>query len=84
MNLSLTLNQHGQYNESIAAAKRALVLDPRSAEAWNNIAADDEAMGRWDEAIDAAQRAIALNPNFQLARNNLAWSVQQKGAAGQH
>jgi tetratricopeptide (TPR) repeat protein len=48
------------------------------AEAWNNIAADYEAMRRWDDAIAAAQKAIALKPDFQLARNNLAWSVAQK------
>lgn len=48
------------------------------AEAWNNIAAADEALHRWDEAIAAAEKAIALKPDFQLAKNNLAWSISQK------
>jgi tetratricopeptide (TPR) repeat protein len=77
---SLRLNQAGAYQQSIAAARRALALNPRSAEAWNNIAANDEALHHWDEAIDAAHKAIALRPDFQLAKNNLAWSLAQKGA----
>ncbi|HLI77947.1 MAG TPA: tetratricopeptide repeat protein [Acidobacteriaceae bacterium] len=84
INLSLALNQSGHYRESIEAAQKALALDPASAEAWNNIAADDEAMGRWDDAIEAARKAIALRPDFQLARNNLAWSLQQKSVGGKH
>ena len=78
LNDSLTLNQAGKIDESIAAARAALKLDPKMAEAWNNIAADYEGQNRWDEAIDAANKAIALKPDFQLAKNNLAWSLSQK------
>lgn len=80
INDSLRLNQAGQYVESIAAAHKALELDPDSAEAWNNIAAGNEALHHWDEAIAAAQKAISLRPGFQLAKNNLAWSISQKAA----
>jgi len=78
LNVSLTLNQAGRYDESIAVAHHALQLDPKMAEAWNNIAANDESLHRWDDAIAAAQKAIALKPDFQLAKNNLAWSISQK------
>jgi len=75
---SNALAQAGKYDESIAAAKSALRLDPNSALAWNNIAAANEAMHKWDAAIDAATKAVALQPDFQLAKNNLAWSLSQK------
>ena len=78
VDLSLTLNRQGRFDESIAAAKKALELDPNAAEAWNNIAANDEALHRWDDAIAAARKAIALRPDFQLAKNNLAWALQQR------
>ena len=81
INLSLTLNQQGRFPESIEAARRALAVDASSAEAWNNIAAGEEALHRWDDAIAAAQKAVALKPDFQLAKNNLAWALQQKEAA---
>lgn len=78
VNLSQTLHRQGRYRESIAAGRKALVLDGHSAEAWNNIAADDEALQRWDEAIAAARQALAIKSDFQLAKNNLAWAQQQK------
>ncbi len=78
LNESMRLNQAGQYEASIAAARAALALRPNFAEAWNNIAAGYEAEQRWDRAIEAAEKAIALKPDFQLARNNLAWSLSQK------
>jgi uncharacterized protein (TIGR02996 family) len=82
LNQSMQLNQAGKYDDSIAAAKAALRLEPASAIAWNNIAAGYEGEHRWDEAIAAAQKAVALQPDFPLARNNLAWSLSQKKAGG--
>jgi tetratricopeptide (TPR) repeat protein len=78
INESLRLNQEGKFVESLAAATKAAKLAPDSPEAWNNIAANNEALHHWDAAIDAAQKAIALRPDFQLAKNNLAWSISQK------
>ena len=75
---SMRLHRSGDYAASLAAAQKALRLNARSAEAWNNIAANDEALHRWDDAIRAAQKALELKPDFQLARNNLAWSMAQK------
>ncbi len=80
INESLRLNQAGQYRESLAAAQQAIKLDPNSAKAWNNIAANDDAMHRWDDAVAAARKALALQPNLQIAKNNLEWSMAQKGA----
>ncbi|MDE1156505.1 MAG: tetratricopeptide repeat protein [Acidobacteriaceae bacterium] len=80
INRSLMLNQEAKYEESILAARKALQLDPRSAEAWNNIAAGYESLQRWDEAIAAAQHALAIRPEYVLAKNNLAWSESQKRA----
>jgi tetratricopeptide (TPR) repeat protein len=78
INESLQLNHAGKIEESLAVATKAAELNPQAAEAWNNIAADDEALHRWDPAIAAAKKAIALRPDFQLAKNNLAWSISQK------
>lgn len=77
---SFVLHQGGRYAESDAAAREALALDPNSAAAWNNIAANAEASHHWNEAIEAARKALAIQPDFPLARNNLQWSLQQKAA----
>jgi tetratricopeptide (TPR) repeat protein len=76
--LSNLYAKNGRNDESIAAARQALALEPGNAVAWNNIAAANENMQHWDEAIAAAQLAIKLQPDFQLAKNNLAWSIAQK------
>ncbi len=81
INRSLTLNQEGHFNESTSTALAALRLDPHSAIAWNNIAANNEALHHWDAAIDAARHALSLQPDLQIAKNNLAWSLSQKTLA---
>jgi tetratricopeptide (TPR) repeat protein len=81
IDLSLAQYRQAMYGQSMQSARRALALQPGSAEAWNNIAANDEALRRWDEAIAAARNAVALKPDFQLAKNNLAWSLAQRAAA---
>jgi uncharacterized protein (TIGR02996 family) len=80
VNESLRLNHEGKYQESLAAARKALQLDPHSARAWNNIAANDEALHRWDDAVAASRQALALEPDLQIAKNNLAWSIAQKAS----
>lgn len=79
---SLALNRAGRYEESLTVAQSAVKVDPTSAVAWNNVAANDEALHQWDQAIAAAKRAIMLKPDFQLAKNNLAWSESQKKITG--
>jgi tetratricopeptide (TPR) repeat protein len=74
---SLVLFRQGKYEESLKAAQAALHLRPDYAEAWNNIAAADNAMSRWADGIQAAEQAIRLKPDFQLAKNNLSWAQSQ-------
>jgi len=78
LGLSLRKYQMKDYEGCIAAARQALQINPRYAEAYNNIAAALAAQSHWDEAIAAAQQALRLKPDFELARNNLAWAQSQK------
>lgn len=81
LNQSLEQYRTGQFQASIASARAALKQNPRSAEAWNNIAAGYASLRQWDDAITAAQHAVALKPDFQLAKNNLAWARSEKEKA---
>ena len=74
---SLIYFQQGKYDESLKAAQAALHLRPDYAEAWNNIAAAENAMSHWADGIQAAEQAIRLKPDFQLAKNNLSWAQSQ-------
>ena len=69
----------GRFQEAIEFGKAALLIDPNSAEAYNNIAASYAGLRNWDLAIQNIQQALRIRPDFQLARNNLVWYLQQKG-----
>ncbi len=84
MSLSLSEYQAGRYRECIDAAQQALRLNPKYAEAYNNIAAAWNALGRYDEGIRAAEEALRLKPDFELARNNLAWAKSQLAHSRHH
>ena len=75
---SLRYYQEGNFPACIQAARDALQLRPDYAEAYNNIAVAEQALGHLDAAIQAAHAAIRINPKFQLARNNLAAAEQEK------
>jgi tetratricopeptide (TPR) repeat protein len=52
-------------------ARRALDLDPASAEAWNNLGASINKRGRWREASRAYAEAARLDPSLEQPRGNL-------------
>ena len=79
LNLSLIYYNEGLFNESIFAAKQALILKPDYAEAYNNIGAAHNELHHWDEAIAALEKAISLKPGYQLAINNLNWAKERGG-----
>lgn len=78
LDLSLRYYQAGRYEDSIGASRKALELKPDYAEAYNNIAAADNAMRRWEEGIQAAIQAMRIRPGFELARNNLMYAIGQR------
>jgi tetratricopeptide (TPR) repeat protein len=80
VDISLHRYQAADYAGCIAAARKALQLDPNSAVAYNNIAAAYAAMHQWEPAVEAARQALRMKPDFQLAKNNLAWALSQKPA----
>src|SRR5262249_4627353 len=76
--LSYQAYSMGRFDAAIDAAHRAVILDPSSADGYNNLAAGYAALGMWDEAIESALAALQIRPDYTLARNNLAWAQQQK------
>jgi tetratricopeptide (TPR) repeat protein len=78
---AMELYQAGQYQEAVAAAKASIALNPKLADAYNNLAVSYLQLRQYDEGIQAAQEAIRLKPDFQLAKNNLAWIQREKAGA---
>ena len=82
LNTSLRCYRERRFDDSIAAAKRALELRPGYAEAWNNMGASYNNLGQFEEAAKACREALRFKPDFALARNNLAYAEERMAAAG--
>ena len=57
-------------------------LQPRYAEAWNNICAANDKLCGYDEAAIACEQALGYEPDFELARNNLQYAHQMAKLSG--
>jgi Flp pilus assembly protein TadD len=71
--LSLQYYQAKRYTEAVAASKAFLEINPKSADAWNNLGVSYAGLGQWAQAVASLEVALRLNPDHQLAKNNLAW-----------
>jgi protein O-mannosyl-transferase len=69
--------------DAAVAYRHAVQLDPRHADALNNLGWTLGKLGFYDVAVPFLERAIAVRPGYTLARNNLAWvraEVARRGA----
>ncbi|CAN5770569.1 hypothetical protein BH20VER1_BH20VER1_22740 [soil metagenome] len=55
--------------EALAAAEKAVALDPKSAEALTALAQAYALEGKYREALEVFDRALTLNPRFATARH---------------
>ena len=78
LNQSVAHYAAGRFTQCIDTAAQSARLNPKSAQAFNNIGICAGKLERWDEAIRNTQEALRLDPNLQLAKNNLAWMQPQK------
>jgi Flp pilus assembly protein TadD len=78
LTLSLLYFEKHDYPEVISACKNAIKLQPRYAEAYNNLCAAYNELKNYDQAELACKKALKINPDFQLAKNNLATSQAGK------
>jgi len=66
----------GQYEESVASARRAIEIDPGAAPPYNALVLSLEPMGRLDEAertLDLAAERKLTRPNFLIDRYDIAF-----------
>jgi tetratricopeptide (TPR) repeat protein len=78
VNLGMVYYGSAKYEDAIKAWNKAIALNPKSAIAYNDIAAAYGAMSNWDEEIKACEKALSIDPNMTLAKNNMNWAKSQK------
>ena len=68
-----------QYADGLAAAERALALEPDNTLALKAASSINHYMGQYAEAERLARRAVALNPNDPDALAQLGWRLAIRG-----
>ena len=68
-----------QFDIAIDSYKRALVIKPDYADAYNNIGSVLKKRNDFDEAISSYQQAIKIRPDFAEAYNNMGVALKDKG-----
>jgi tetratricopeptide (TPR) repeat protein len=82
-NLAEVYRALGQLDRAIGSCRAALLLDPRYAEAANNLGLALLQQGQFAAAADHFQAALRLKPEFALACNNLGNALRlQNDLAG--
>ena len=81
LGLSVLYFNNRRYDDSIAAARKALKIQPSLGEAYVNIAAAYHNLGKDDDAIVALREAVRLRPDITFARDNLNYLLANKGQA---
>jgi tetratricopeptide (TPR) repeat protein len=80
LELSLAFFLAERFEESLAAAQQATIIDSGYSLGFNNVCAAYNAMDEFALAVVACRRALELDPVFQLAQANLDWAVSQLAA----
>jgi TolB-like protein/Tfp pilus assembly protein PilF len=76
---SASLLCRGRFDEALAAAKTALLLEPLSLSVNASLGWVYHFSRRYDEAIEQYRKTIEIDPEFLLAYHFLAMAYEQKG-----
>jgi tetratricopeptide (TPR) repeat protein len=71
--------QNGSMVEAAILFRKALEIDDRDAETWNNLGVVLVFQGQSSEGIDAFRRAVRLAPRHAEANRNLAVALDREG-----
>ncbi len=74
-----TYRRMGQYDDAIAALRKAKESMPESVMAVSTLALTLEQSGHFEEAARGYRDTLALSPNNGIALNNLAYLVAEQG-----
>jgi len=78
-NAGVLAYHQGAYDTSVQQFRRALELDPRLAEAWNNLALTHTEMHADAEALEAFKKALELDPSVAQVYNNVGYLYHRRG-----
>jgi len=73
LDLSVLFYNATMWEESIESCQKALAINPKSPEAYNNICVSYIKMAEWEKAFEAVNKSLEFDPEFSLAKQNWAY-----------
>jgi len=75
--LAAVLKLTGRLSESLVPSQTSILLEPKDAEAHNNLGIILQELGRLNEAEESFKKTILLKPDYAEAHNNLGAVLQE-------
>jgi Flp pilus assembly protein TadD len=69
------LIEAGRFADAAIAFRKAIAINPQSAEAFNNLGIALASQGQLPEAVAQFQQALAIRPGFESAQRNLSLAL---------
>ena len=85
--LAHSLQSQGKHLQALERYRQVLEIDPRRADAWNNVGVMLAEVGQPEQAVLAFREALKIDPLYSMAHYNLADSLEaldQSEAALRH
>ena len=70
-NLANSLQESGQFDNAVAAYKKAIELNPDFSWSYHSLGDVLLKLEKWEEAVAAYKKAVELNPDFSWSYHNL-------------
>jgi Flp pilus assembly protein TadD len=77
-NLAAMAVDQERWKDAEAFARKALELDAKLSEAWNNLGVALDEQGHSIEGEKALRKALELEPTYALARENLSLTLKRR------
>jgi len=77
--LGAVFNQTGRISDGVTANQKAVRIDPKDAEAYNNLAVGLQEINNFKDAETSYRKAIFLNPDYAEAHSNLGNILEKIG-----
>ncbi|MEG4988056.1 tetratricopeptide repeat protein, partial [Microcoleus sp. BR0-C5] len=75
--LGNSLQESGRFDESVAAYKKAIELNPNFSWSYHSLGDVLLKLEKWEEAVAAYKKAVELNPDFSWSYHNLGDALQK-------
>mgnify|MGYP001231191299 CR=1 FL=1 len=77
--LGLLFGLTNRFNDSVLSCEKAVELNPKDAEAYNNLSVSLNELGRFNDAIVNSMKSISLKPDYAEAYYNMGIAFQELG-----